>query len=214
MEVKVLVFDFDGTIADSLETTAKIFKGLAEEFDFDKPGVDGFKIYREIGAKEAVKVLEIPIRKLPAIMNKYREEVSKIVATLKPFDGLREILLELKKQGFTLGVLTSNSEANINKFLENNDLTFFDFVYSKGSLFGKDKVMKRMLNDLKLKPAEVVYVCDETRDVVAAKKVGIKSAAVTWGYNPADALKKESPDYIIHKPEELIKLSSRLTPRT
>lgn len=206
MKQNTLVFDFDGVIADSLEATAEIFNQLVKEFDFEKPGVNGLEVYKKKGAKAAVKTLGIPIRKLPVIMNKYREGMAKIVSTLKPVKGIKEVLVELKKREFNLGVLTSNLESNVNRFLENNDLTLFDFIYSEGNLFGKDKTMRKMLEDLKLSSEQVIYIGDETRDIDAAKKVGIKVAAVTWGYNSAKALKERNPDHIINRPNELLSL--------
>ena len=46
-------------------------------------------------------------------------------------------------------------------------------------------------------------MCDEVRDIEAARKSGIKSVAVTWGYNSKDALLKENPDFLINSPDEL-----------
>lgn len=53
---------------------------------------------------------------------------------------------------------------------------------------------------------EVIYVGDETRDVEAAKKVGVKVIAVTWGINSEKILRKQNPDYLIVKPKELIEV--------
>jgi phosphoglycolate phosphatase-like HAD superfamily hydrolase len=49
-------------------------------------------------------------------------------------------------------------------------------------------------------------VCDEVRDIEAAKKSGIKSIAVAWGYNTKDALIKENPDFLVNSPDELINI--------
>jgi len=49
----------------------------------------------------------------------------------------------------------------------------------------------------------VFYVCDEVRDIEAARKSGISSIAVTWGYNTKDALIKENPDFLANTPDEL-----------
>ena len=49
----------------------------------------------------------------------------------------------------------------------------------------------------------VFYVCDEVRDIEAARKSGIKSIAVTWGYNTKGALIKENPDFLVNSPDEL-----------
>ena len=62
------------------------------------------------------------------------------------------------------------------------------------------------MKDKDLKLSEMIYIGDETRDIQAAKKAGIRSAAVTWGYNSRKALEAQSPDYLIHSPQELFHL--------
>jgi phosphoglycolate phosphatase len=52
----------------------------------------------------------------------------------------------------------------------------------------------------------VLYIGDETRDIEAAHKAGVRVAAVTWGYNNAEMLKRFSPDYLVSRPHELLSL--------
>lgn len=210
MKPKFFVFDFDGTIADSAQASVGIFKQLFEEFNLGLEGKDLFDLYRKKGAKELVKELEIPLRKIPFLMKRYREKSASIVKDLKPFGNINSTLEKLKRENFNLGILTSNSEKNVTKFLEKNDLPSFDFIYSEGSLFGKDKVMKKMLENQSLDSNQVIYVGDETRDIDAAKKVGITVIAVAWGFNTNEALKKRNPDFLAHKPKDLVEIASKL----
>jgi len=62
------------------------------------------------------------------------------------------------------------------------------------------------LKERNFDPQSVFYVGDETRDVEAARKAGVKTIAVTWGFNGEDILKKQKPDYLARRPEELIAL--------
>jgi phosphoglycolate phosphatase-like HAD superfamily hydrolase len=64
-----------------------------------------------------------------------------------------------------------------------------------------------------LNPEEVVYVGDETRDIEAAKKSQIKVIAVTWGFNSKQVLAAQNPDFLIDRPEELIKVIESLQER-
>ena len=61
-----------------------------------------------------------------------------------------------------------------------------------------------------LHPSNVLYVGDEVRDIEAAKKAGIRIAAVTWGYNSKKALEAYKPDYLVTKPEELLQICAVL----
>ena len=62
----------------------------------------------------------------------------------------------------------------------------------------------------KLTPEEVIYVGDETRDIEASKTIPIKVIAVSWGFNSAEALAKQNPDFLIQKPSELLKVMGNL----
>ncbi|MBU0578919.1 HAD-IA family hydrolase [Patescibacteria group bacterium] len=202
----VVVFDFDGTIADSAQATIGIFDQLSKEFNLGKSGRYLFDIYREKGARELVKELKIPLRKLPTLLKRYREESARIIKDLKPIRQVDGMLEKLKNEGFALGILTSNSGENVGKFIEKNKLFFFDFIYSEGSFFGKDKVIKKMLKNQHLDSKQTIYVGDEARDIDAARKAGIKVIAATWGFNSDEILKKSNPDYLVNNPKELVEI--------
>jgi HAD superfamily hydrolase (TIGR01509 family) len=122
------------------------------------------------------------------------------------FPGIKEVLLELKKRGFQLGIITSNSRENVLASLAKNGLQdTFTFIYS-GSTFGKHKVINKWLRIENINPQEVVYVGDEIRDIDAAKKTGIKVIAVAWGFNSQEALAAQNPNFLIERPQELIEI--------
>ena len=103
-----------------------------------------------------------------------------------------------------MGILTSNSVRNASKFADINNLSgLFDFIYSGRSLFGKEKVIRRMLIHENLSVDRVIYVGDETRDIEASKKAGIPVVAVSWGLHRREVLASLSPDQIADGPEEL-----------
>ena len=91
-------------------------------------------------------------------------------------------------------------------FLEHNELDFFDFIGTSSKIWNKNWGLKTLMDDHDLKLCDVIYIGDETRDIKAAKKAGIRSAAVTWGYNSCRVLEAQNPDYLIHHPEELFQL--------
>jgi phosphoglycolate phosphatase-like HAD superfamily hydrolase len=64
-----------------------------------------------------------------------------------------------------------------------------------------------------LSSEEVIYVGDETRDIEASKKINIKVIAVSWGFNSGEVLAKHNPDFLIHKPSELIEVLRSLQKR-
>ena len=206
----VLVFDFDGTIADSLTSVIKVLDKLSNEYGYRKATKEYINNFRNKGIQEMFKSLKITPAKLPVMINKARKELSEEVKNFKPVEGLKEILIKLKGQGYTLGILTSNTEFTVKTYLRKNKISLFDFIYSNAGLFGKDKIIKQMLNENQIDINEVVYFGDEVRDIEDAKKAKIKIIAVAWGYNKKELLNKHKPDDLIKEPKDIINSLKKL----
>lgn len=200
-----IIFDFDGTLADTLPIFLQIAREFASEFGVDSQSID-VQTIRNKSIRQMLKHFKIPITKLPLILLRGRSLVSKRMNKAQPFPQIKEMLAKLKNKGYKLGILSSNSLENIKVFLQVNDLEYFDFIHSEKNIFGKGKILQHMLNSYKLKHEEVLYVGDEVRDIEACKGVGIAIVAVTWGLNTGDFLETFSPNYIVDSPEELNKL--------
>jgi len=201
-----LIFDFDGTLADTLAFTinaaSEINRSLYllsdEKIDFEK--------FRSTDTIEFFKDLEIPTYKLLFFLYKYQRKQSREIDKVQVFQGLPEVLKNLKKNGVGLGIATSNSTKNVKLFLKNNNLDMFDFIYSSIDYFHKNRIIERAIKKYGMEKENVIYVGDEIRDIKAAKEAGIKVASVTWGYNFENVLSKYKPDFIINRPEDLLNL--------
>jgi len=195
----VLIFDFDGTIADTLTFVRTIFN-FPEMKDVDWEGLKN----RE--SREVFRNLGISMTELPFVLKKVRGIIHKEIGRIKPIRGMPETLFKIKESSPQLGILTSAPKETVEKFLQINNLNLFDFIYSEGNIFNKARKLSNLLKERNFNPQHVFYVGDETRDVEAARKAGVKTIAVTWGFNGEKILKKQKPDYLARKPEELIAL--------
>jgi len=100
--------------------------------------------------------------------------------------------------------LTSNSEENACQFLRHHGLLhYFNFVESSSYLWGKEKVLNRLIHQKNLSPEAVIYVGDEMRDITAAHQSGVKVTAVSWRFNSLMALAKGQPHALISYPNQL-----------
>ena len=203
--VTISIFDFDGTIANTIPAFISIFKKLGETYGISIEDETILKL-RDRPIKEIFHELNIPLIKLPFIARKSRKEFNKEVAHLKPIKGMKNLLLTLKKQGQPLGIVTSNSKESVKKFLEDNDLQIFDFISTNNRLFGKAKSLKKIFKENELNKEDAVYIGDEIRDIEAARKMGIKMISVTWGVNSHERLSMYNPDFLVNTPEELLAL--------
>ena len=206
MKKRVLIFDFDGTIADTFHAIVKISNQLADEFQFKTMTSSEAEQMKNNTVKETIAKLNIPLLKIPIIIAKAKSELLKGISEIDPVVGLKETLLQLKKLGIQLGILTSNSAQNVDGFLKNHELQIFDFIKTTSKIWSKDHHLSKIIESYNLKATEVLYVGDEVRDILAAHRCGIKVAAVTWGYNSTKTLSEHNPDYLLNHPKELLNL--------
>jgi phosphoglycolate phosphatase len=197
--IKYIVFDFDGTLADTFE----IMKEIAIS-EFEDISDKDFELLRDEGIKGMIKRKNIHILDLPRLVLRCTSKM-KDNNNVKLFPEVLESVRTLS-ESYKLGIVSSNSEENITKILKKHNVqNLFDFILSKSSIFGKDKVLKTMCAKYQISPSEVVYIGDEDRDIIAAKKIKIKNIAVTWGYNSEKKLKEVNPDYIVNTPRDIFK---------
>ncbi len=207
MQKKVLIFDFDGTLADTLEVIVKITNDLAEEFGYPPSNQEDLVKIRHLGAWQVIQRSGVSVFKLPLLIRKLQEKLSQEIENIKLFPEMQKTLDKLKAGGHTLGIVTSNSGENVNKFLAAHQMQdIFDFVASSTTLFGKHRTLKRIIEKYNLEPENTIYIGDETRDIEAAHKIGIEVIAVSWGFNSVEVLATQTPEYLIHSPLDLIKI--------
>lgn len=202
--MKHIIFDFDGTLANSVDTALHIYNRIAPEYNC-KP-VEG-KARELLSARNPSRYFKeygITPFKLFLLIFRIRKELGLHMESIELVTGISSSLKKLHKDGYQLGILTSNSRKNVVRFLALHQLTgLFSFIYSGRHLFGKDKVISSIIRKEKLTKGAIVYVGDETRDVLAMQKAGIPIVAVSWGLSSPEKLSSLKPDALIHQPEEL-----------
>jgi phosphoglycolate phosphatase len=205
MPFKLVVWDFDGTLADSLATAVGIFNRLAPELGF-RP-LEDVSTARGLSTRQFLRQQGISLWRLPRLVRKYHAAAADEADKLKLATGLADVLARVAGSGVRLGVLSSNREDNIRRCLRANGAEgHFAFVVGYPRLFGKAKALKRILRAERLTRTDVLYVGDELRDVEAAKKAGVRVAAVTWGFHTEALLRTGEPDYVVRDARELVGL--------
>ena len=209
MTYKTLVFDFDGTIADTLGETRLIFNRLAPEYGIREVAEDELAHLRHLSLSALLDHLDIPKRRVPALIARGTGMMRGNITRLKMIEGMSEMLVELRRHVRSFGILTSNSTANVDLFLRTHGLRDqFDFISSTSKLTGKAKHLKAILKTFSLRPGELLYIGDELRDVKASQKAGIPIAAVTWGFNSRESLAASKPEYLFDRPVDFLRLLS------
>jgi phosphoglycolate phosphatase len=203
---RYIIFDFDGTLADSEKVILEVINILLKKEGKDLFSEQDFKNLRKMSSEEAVKSFNVSWWKLPFFVRKAKKMMANRMNKVCPIAGIKEVLINLRKKGCVLILLTSNSRENINLFLGKNKMDFFSEIFCNSTLFGKARVFKKIIRKNNLIAGEVFSIGDETRDIQAAKKVGFKSVAVAWGLTSKDVLAKFKPEYLVEKPHELLEI--------
>ncbi|NLW92614.1 MAG: HAD-IA family hydrolase [Syntrophomonadaceae bacterium] len=202
--IKYVVFDFDGTLVDSLDIIIKGYNQMAAKYRSRQITSEDLLILKGMTIPERCKFLNFKLYMFPLaaldIYRFYRQSLTDL--HFNP--GMKQLLIDLHAQGYKLGIISTNSEYNIREFMSRNGIDFIDDMHCSNNIFGKDKDIKKFLRVNKLQKSEMIYVGDEVRDIVACKKNGVKVIWVSWGYDDIENVKKENPDYVVHSPDEII----------
>jgi phosphoglycolate phosphatase len=207
MTYRTLVFDFDGTIADTLGETRRIFNQIAPDYGIRQVEEHELDHLRHLSLKQLLDHLDIPKRRVPALISRGTGLMRGNITRLRMVDGMTEVLTELRRHVHSFGILTSNATANVDLFLRTHGLREqFDFISSTSKLTGKSKHLKAIRKTFSLRTEEILYIGDELRDVRASQKAGVPIAAVTWGFNSRESLAAASPDFLFDQPADFLRL--------
>lgn len=207
MKYNALIFDFDGTIADTLDEGLKIYNTLAEQHSLLSVREDEVAELRHMSIGRLFDHLGISKHRAPKILYQGTKMLKSRIASLPLIQGMAEALPVLRSKAKHFGILTSNSVDNVSLFLETHRLQeVFTFVSSTSKLTGKARHLKSIQKSYGIRPKEMIYIGDEIRDIRAAKKAGVTVAAVGWGFNSSESLQAEEPDYLLQRPDELAEL--------
>jgi len=208
--VKVIIFDFDGTLADTLEPLLAITNRLAAEFNYPSLDLEAVQNLQKLSTREIIRQSRIPPLKIPFLLRRLKADLHKEIHQVNVFPGIPQALKSLHQEGHQLGIVTSNSTENVNVFLRAHQLNdLFDFVHSGTTIFGKHRIIRRILRQRNIDQSSVLYVGDETRDIESAGKLPIQIASVTWGFNTRQVLAQFNPDYLLDTPADLVHIMSK-----
>ena len=202
--IKCVIFDFDGTLADTARQVMSVYNIIAEKYGYEPRDMDDFHLLKQMNISTAMQLVDIPIRKMPSLIKEGQKIFRDYVSESEAFaENLRESLEKIKQLCGIVGIISSNTKKNIKIFLEKAEIDCMDFIISS-PLFSKETKIKKIMDKHDLLPRDVIYIGDETRDIDSAKKAGVRSIAVTWGWNGRDLLSRHDPEYIVDTFEEII----------
>ena len=204
--IRYVLFDFDGTLVDSKDVFVKTYNHIAHRYRFKKIAPSNLDHLRNLTMADRFRYLEVPLYKLPFLTKEFLSVYRKELGSIALVPGMDTVLKRITGMGLGVGIVSSNSVVTIKSFVKHNGIPDIADIYCSGRLFGKDRIFRRFLKDKKLSGAEVLYVCDELRDLHACSKVQVKPVWVSWGFEKQEAIQSAGIIHTAHTPGELFSI--------
>lgn len=203
MPYSLVIFDLDGTLVDSFPWFLRHVNDVAEKFGFRRVTDDDISPLRRAGLREIFERLEVPARKLPAIVRHMRRLKTEHAGGIPLFPGAAATLRALADAGLRLALVSSDNEDNARRQLGAANAALFSAFACGASVFGKAAKFRRVIRRTGAEARGTIAIGDEVRDIEAARAAGINCAAVTWGYSAPEALRAHQPDIVFERMEDI-----------
>ena len=204
---RAVVFDLDGVIVDSLGVMREAFTVAYQEVMGDGP-IPFEEYCKHLGRyfPDIMKIMGLPL----AIQEPFVRESHRLAARVPLYEGVRELLRELKRRGLRMAVATGKSGDRARSLLRMlGVLDLFDHV------IGSDEVPRakpapdivlRALELMGVHSQDAVMVGDAVTDLAAAKSASVGAIAALWGEPREAELLAAEPDAVLYRPADLLAL--------
>ena len=211
--MKTYIFDFDGTLVNSLPSIAYFSNKALNKYGLPSIPEEKFKMLVGNGA---VKLVERMLREVNAdpsmfdlVYREYFDSYDRDYSYLTvPYDGILDMLKELKKNGCKTAVVSNKPDVTTKKIC--NEL-FGDLIdVCRGQIDGfpikpDPTAVFEIISQLKADKDQCIYCGDTITDMETGKNAGLYTVGVLWGFRDYEELKKGNPQAIISHPSEILK---------
>lgn len=204
VKYKLVMFDFDGTLANSFPWVVSVANTLADTYKFKRIAEHEIETLRGYSARQTIRHLGVPWWKLPSIGRHMRRLTAENIDRIALFEGVDRLLQRLEAAGVAVALVTSNSYENAQRVLGPANAARITYYACGISIFGKQAHFRRILKQSGVLPQEALCVGDEIRDLEAAAKAQIPFGAVAWGFTHIAALQAHGPAEVFAGIDEMI----------
>lgn len=199
MRYTYLIFDFDGTLADSSEVQLTVLNELAKKHHFAKFTPEDYKNRDTMPLTQKLQMLSLILK----LQSEFTLSYGRHIAKVKPIGELLSFLPLLQAYGYQIVVLSSNTEENITKFFKLHHVPPDIPVISSKGLFNKHKAFSEFIKQRQCKADDILYIGDEIRDIKACSKSGIDMVFVKWGLDGDRDISSYKVKYTTSSPVDL-----------
>ncbi len=199
----LVVWDWDGTIADSTGMITQALIKAAEEAGLPELSEARARSIIGLGLRESIEVLygDIPEFQAQALASNYQRLYYANENKMLLFAGIAETIATLDRKGCKQAVATGKGRRGLNAALQLSGLSkFFNASKTVDECFSKPhpQMLDELMDELVVMPERTLMIGDSQYDMQMGKNAGVITAAVSYGSQTASHLQQYSPDYLFH----------------
>jgi len=218
--IKGIIFDLDGTLCDTLDDIRTGVNNVLERLGYKLRTREEIHKFINNGARELIRrALPKDVQGvdfiLESALSDYNMEYAKCYCnTTYPFDGIEELLIDLKNMGYKLSVLSNKQDEFVKEIISRlfgDDL--FTVVMGQSSFPPKPDPASTLYvaKMMGARPEQCIYVGDSDVDVETAYRANVSFVGVGWGYRDKEILKKAGASTVALDPDELLNAITQLS---
>lgn len=203
---KAVIFDFDGTLANTEGFLRQIYRDVAREKGWVPLNKSTYRRLFTASIWDAARWSRFRPWRLQYLVSESRSRLQARANEIEIFKGLVKVINELHKSGYDIYMLSRNWQSTVQLVVDKHGLGDKVVVLEKPGFFTKHKSVKKLLIQKKYEKDETWMVGDEVRDLYAAKRAGVPFIAVSWGFQDEKTLKAFKPVAVVKDSSEIIKI--------
>lgn len=204
--MKLLLFDFDGVLVESLEIYEKIVTACLQKIS--RPLIINHNEFLELFNDNFYESLAKKGVDLKDFMEKSGDMLFGVnYEKMKPVTAMLPVVAELQKENILL-VISSNDSGTIQEALDHFGYSeYFREVLGSDFMLSKKDKMTFAFDKYRVSAENIYYIGDTAGDIVEGKAAGVKTVGVTWGWHSKEKMAAVRPDYLFNRPEDLLQLT-------
>lgn len=214
MKDKVLIFDLDGTLLNTIEDLVDSVNYMLDIFNYSQKTIDQVKnsigdgVYKLIERVIPDGIKNNNFRECVDIFKKHYAK--NMFNKTKAYDGILELLKISKNKGYYIAVASNKFDLAVKDLCNRYFPEVIDIALGENIEKGRNKkpspdIIYKIIEKLQISKENAIYIGDSEVDIQTAKNAKIMCISVSWGYKSGDYLIQHGANNVINKPADLLK---------